>query len=344
MPNRSLEAMYTHSQVAGSDVERDRQLFESRLSAHYSQLNSEAEQLTSFVFAVSAAIWCEEQTRKATQAGFSFPIFPGESTREEKVILKSVETPLGFVVPAEYFYAVNALLSLQVMREERFKMALQNPEEQTVAIIERTLNQHVITERADVNRYQAARRLRALGTADDSSSPVYVLPQPTPLAESPAQSLLTDWLGFSGANLIPFWTALPKQDQRGHLDLLLTVITKEHAPLVGAIVGSKFGVKDANGLAVKNTADWKGLLNSNPELLPGFTRPGNTEERAQSFIRYLGKFFDVPKVYESSPAPTAVPAPTIDRPAGNPLDALLAKYPQALFKRQLYPVKLKSYT
>lgn len=328
VPNRSLESIYTYSFVAGAEVERDRQLFESRLSAHYAQLNSEAEQLTNFVFAVSAAIWCEEQTRKATQAGFSFPIFPAEPARAEKVILKSAETPLGFVVPAEYFYAVNALLSLQVMREERFKTAVQSSEEQTVATIGRALNQHFITEPVEVNRYQAARRLRALGTVNESGTPAYVLPQSTSLTGNvtPAQRLVGNWLSFSGADLIPFWSALPAPDLKGHLDLLLTVITKAHPPLVAAITRPKFGVKDVNGLAAKNTADWEGLLNSNPDLLPEFTLPGTTEERTQAFIRYLGKFFDVPKVFEPSPAPTPEPAPGIDRPAGNPLDTLLANY------------------
>lgn len=343
VPNRSLEAMYTYSFVAGAEVERDRQLFESRLSAHYAQLDSEAEQLTSFVFAVAAAIWCEQQTGKATQAGFSFPIFPAGSAREEKVILKSVETPLGFVVPAEYFYTVNALLSLQVMREERFKMALQNPEDQTVDTIGRALNQHFITERPGVNRYQAARRLRALGTVNESSTPAYVLPQSTSLTfnVSPVQRLVGNWLSFSGADLIPFWSASPPPDPKGHLDLLLTVITKAHAPLVLAITRPEFGVTDVNGLAAKRTGAWKELLHPNPDLLPEFTRPGTTEERTQGFIRYLGKFFDVRKVYEPSPTPTAKPAPAIDHPAGNPLDALFVNYADFSFDGWP-PTKLKT--
>jgi hypothetical protein len=341
VPNRSLEAMYTYSYVAGAEVERDRQLFETRLSAHYAQLNSEAEHLTNFVFAVSAAIWCEEQTRKASQAGFSFPIFPAAPAREERVILKSVDTPLGFTVPAEYFYALTALLSLQVMREERFKMAVQSPEAQTVATIERTLNQHIITEPVGVNRYQAARRLRALGSVGEVGTPEFALGQPTLTAIlTPAQRLVSNWLGFPGAELIPFWRVLPTQDQKGHLDLLLTAITKAHAPLVAAITGPEFGVKNVNGLAAKNTDDWKELLQPNPYLLPEFTKPGTVEERAQAFIRHLGTFFDVPKVYETPPAPTVGPAPIIERPAGNPLDALLANYPHGFSFNEWAPAQL----
>src|SRR5439155_24856512 len=100
--------------------------------------------------------------------------------------------------------------------------------------------------------------------------------------------LVSNWLGFPGADLIPFWSALSAADARGHLDLLLTAITKAHAPLAAAITGPKFGVKDVNGLAAKTTADWKELLQPNPDLLPEFTQPGTTEERTQAFIRYLG--------------------------------------------------------
>jgi hypothetical protein len=351
VPNRSLEGMYTYSFVAGSEVERDRQLFESRLSTHYARLNTETEHLTNFVFAVSAAIWCEWQTRIATQAGFSFPVFLTAPAQEEKVVLNGAATPLGFEVPAEYFYAVTAILPLQVMREERYNTAVQSPEEQTVASIEHALNQHLINEPATVNRYQAARRLRALGTVDEFGTPGYVLPPPVTSKVVPAQRLVNNWLSFSGADLSPFWNALPAPDLRGHLDLLLTVITKEHAPLIAAITGTKFGVKDVNGLAAKNTAEWKGLLQPNPNLLPEFTKPGTTEERTQAFIRYLGKFFEVPKVFEPSPAPTPAPAPAIDHP-GNPLDALLANDPGFSFDEwnatgEMFPgdpVKQKQFT
>jgi hypothetical protein len=325
VPNRPLEAIYTGLQSAGSDDERDRRAFENELLAHYAKQNSEAVHLTNFVFAVSAAIWCEQETRKATQAGFSFPIFPAAPAREAKIILKGVETPLGFDVPAEYFYAITATLPQQITREDRFKMALMSPEAHNVAQIKQGLISHLLSESEEVNPYQAARRLSALGRVDESGTPTYVLPQPTLTGNvTPAQRLVSNWLSFSAADLISFWSALPAQEQRGHLDLLLTAITKADAPLIAAITGPEFGVKDVNGLAAKNTADWEGLLQPNPNLLPEFTLPGTTEERTQAFIRYLGKFFDVPKVFEPSPAPTPVPAPAIDHPAGNPLDALLA--------------------
>jgi hypothetical protein len=328
VPPRPLEVIYTGPQSADSDDERDRRNFENALVAHYSRLNSQAEHLTSFVFAVSAAIWCEQETKKATRAGFSFPVFPAAPAQEAKVILNGGDTPLGFDVPAEYFYAVTAILPLQVMREERFQMTVLSPEEQTVANIKRALNQHLITERTEVNRYQAARRLRALGSVDAAGNPEFVFVRSTALTGkfAPAQRLVGDWLRFPEADLIPFWRALPSPDLRGHLDLLLTVITKAQALLMAAITGPEFGVKDVNGLADKTTGDWEELLNSNPNLLPEFTLPGTTEERTQTFIRYLGKFFVVPKVYEPSPAPTPVPAPAIDHPPGNPLDALLANY------------------
>lgn len=340
VPKRPLEAIYTGPQSADSDDERDRGAFENELLAHYARRNSEAEHLTNFVFAVSAAIWCEQETLKATQAGFSFPIFPAAPAREAKVILKGVETPLGFDVPAEYFYAITATLPQQITREDRFKMALMSPEAHNVAQIKQGLISHLLTESEEVNPDQAARRLSALGAVDESGTPAYLLSQPKSTGHvTPAQKLVNDWLNFSAAGLSSFWSALPVQDQRGHLDLLLTAITKADAPLIAAITGPELGVKDVNGLAQKTTGDWEGLLNSNPNLLPEFTNPGTTEERTQAFIRYLGKFFDVPKVYKPSPPPTPVPAPAIDHPAGNPLDALLANY-QGFSFDQWDPAKL----
>ena len=119
VPNRPLEAIYTGPQSADSDDERERRLFESKVLAHYATHNNEAAHLTNFIFAVSAAIWCQQKTQKASQAGFSFPIFPQAPAREAKVILEGAETALGFEVPAEYFYAITAILPARVRREER---------------------------------------------------------------------------------------------------------------------------------------------------------------------------------------------------------------------------------
>ncbi|PYP83713.1 MAG: insecticidal toxin complex protein [Blastocatellia bacterium AA13] len=326
-PNRSLEAMYTGPQGADSDDERDRRLFEAKLLMHYVTHNSEAEHLTKFVFSVSAAIWCEQETRKATQAGFSFPIFPAAPTKEVKVILKGVETALGFEVPAAYFYAVTAVLPPQTRREERFKMALLSSEEQTVVHIEQALDEHLLIEPADVNRFQAARRLRALGSVGEAGTPEFVLARPAAAGGSaPAQGLVNNWLRFSGADLSVFWSSAPARDARGHLDLLLTAISKAHAPLIAAITDAGFGVMDVNGLAAKNTDDWERLLHSSPIALPEFTNPGTTEDRTRTFIRHLSKFFDVPKVFKTPPVPTVEPAPAFDRPADNPLDALITNY------------------
>jgi hypothetical protein len=341
LPGRPLEQLYTGPKIADSDDDRARRNFENELLAHYARLNSEAANLTNFVFSVSGAIWCEQETRKATQAGFSFPVLTAAPAREAKVILKSAAPVLGFEVPAAYFYAITAVLPTQIRRVDRLQKAVMSPETQTIAQIEQGLNDHLFTEPAEVNRYQAARRLRALGEADDAATPVFVLTQPAPTLGPPlARGLVTDWLRFPGADLKSFWSALPARDAKEHLNLLLTAITKGHQPLVAAVTGPEFGLKDVNDLAAKNTDDWERLLQSNPDLLPEFTQPGTTEERIRGLIRHLGKFFVVPRVYPPSPAPTVAPAPAIDHPAGNPLDALLANYPQGFSFDQWDPAKL----
>ncbi|HEX8355117.1 MAG TPA: hypothetical protein VF611_19590, partial [Pyrinomonadaceae bacterium] len=329
-PARPLEELYTGPRGAASDDERERLVFENSLLTHYVTHNSEAEQLSNFVFSVSAAIWCEQETRKATRAGFSFPVNPSDPARVERLILDGAETPLGFEVPAAYFYAVTANLPQQVRRKERLKMAVLSPEAQTVANVEQALVQHLFTaEPAEVNRFQSARRLRALGTPGETGTPVIVLARPTPTGQSsPVRELLSRWLSFDGDDPGAFWDGLPASARGGHLSLLLTAITGGHDPLIAAVTGGEFGVKDVGGLAAKTGDDWRGLLLTDPHLLPDFTRPGTTEERAGAFIRHLDKFFHVPEVFETPPPPAAEPAPAFDRPAGSPLDALLANYPQ----------------
>lgn len=341
-PARPLEELYTGPRSADSDEERDRHAFENTLLTRYVRLNSEAEYLANFIFSVSAAVWCERETRRATRVGFSFPVFPADPVREQSVVLEGAEAALGFEVPAAYFYAVAAVLPPQVSREERLRTAVLNPVEHTVANVERALEEHLLTaEPLEVNRFQATRRLNALRSAVESGAPVFLLTRPTPAGDlNPARELVDRWLRFPGAELRTFWSELPARALEGHLELLLTAITEGHEPLVAAVMGEEFGVKDVNDLAAKTTEDWNALLLSDPQLLPHFTGPGTGEEQVRAFIRHLRELFEVPKVFEPSPAPTGEPAPTFDHPPGNPLDALLANYPNVFSFSEWEPGQL----
>ncbi|MEQ9238017.1 Tc toxin subunit A-related protein [Coleofasciculus sp. E2-BRE-01] len=324
-PQRSLEQIYTGPQAADSDDERDRQRFEGELITYYTTHNADADRLTNFVFSLSAAIWCEEQTQQATQAGFYFPVFPNSPGQDIKVILKGSGNATlnpAFAVPADYFYALTAILPPQVKREQRFKMATLDAEAQAIANFEQAIDEHIFTEPPGVNPYQAARRLRALGSAEEIGTAECEVNPGTSV-----QGLVSHWLAFPDEDINGFWGTLSPTDTTGHLDLVLCGITKAHAPLIAAIEGASFGVNHINHLAAKTTSEWQDLFNSNPTLLPDFTKPGTTEERIQAFIRHLRKFFDVANVFDPPPTPTSEAVPLLNRSPGNPVDQLLTNYP-----------------
>ncbi|MEG4274722.1 MULTISPECIES: hypothetical protein, partial [unclassified Microcoleus] len=454
-PEQSLARIYTGPQPSDSDDERDRRIFEGDLLTYYTRHNAEAERLKTFIFSLSAAIWCEDESKLATKAGLHFPILLNPLTGEAKVILKGVtisvtagtdaqgqgaltndynviattannpsgvtlpssilgrrvvivnkgtnpinvypatggnidallanapiQIPVGetlkfnassttqwhstarrtseenlqplvpsFEVPAAYFYALTATLPSQLKREDRFKMVALDAEAQLVTNITQAIDDQVLTEPVlttqggvTVNRYQAARRLRALGSANEIGTPEFVL-DPVDPATSAARGLVTDWLGFTGADINAFWTTLSTANTTGHLDLILCAITKENPPLAPLTAEIKnppvpdppvpdppapsfgAGVSNINELAAKNNQNWEALLKSNAELLPEFTKPGTTQERIQAFIRHLRKFFDVANVFDSPPVPTIAETPVFSRSPGNPLDQLLANYP-----------------
>lgn len=233
LPKRSLEEIYTGPQASDSDDERDRRIFEGDLLTYYTKHNAEAERLKTFIFSLSAAIWCEDQSRLATQAGFHFPVFPGPPKGEAKVILKASGAALdpAFEVPAAYFYALTAILPSQLKREDRFKMVALDAEAQIVTNIEQAIDDQVLNEPAGINRFQAARRLRALGSANEIGTPEWVLTPGTQV-----HGLISSWLNFPTSPLRPespislFWETLSPANTTGHLDLILCAITKEHPP------------------------------------------------------------------------------------------------------------------
>jgi|APLak6261663543_1056040.scaffolds.fasta_scaffold00218_3 hypothetical protein len=327
----SLEQMYTGPKKPDSDEERDRRIFEGELLTYYTKHNAEADRLANFIYSMSAAIWCEEESKKAPRVGFHFPVIPTTTGREAKVILIGVGgaalDPI-FEIPAAYVYALTSILPPQVAREQRFKMVQLDSEAQIVTNIEAALEDNVLTEPAGVNRFQVARRLRALGLVGETGTPECEV-----ALASDVHGLVTHWLARVEADINVFWGSLVAADVIGHLDLVLCAVTKHHDLLITAIKApAPFGVSDANGLKAKTNEDWENLLNPkppavpDPTLLPEFTKPGTIAERTQAFIRNLRKFFDVANVFSPPDAPTVSAASTLERPA-NPVDMLLANYP-----------------
>ncbi|MFE6707752.1 neuraminidase-like domain-containing protein [Bacillus thuringiensis] len=324
VPHPELEKMYTGPHSANSNEENQRKMFEGELLTYYVKHNTEAERLANFIFSLSAAIWCEEKIKKATQSEYFFPVFTATPEHKVKVIIKSSGSILNpaFEVPAAYFYALSANLPPQVKREQRFKMITSYTEEQVVSDIEQLLDDKVLTEPTGVNRFQAARRLRALGSPGENDTPVAMISPGTP-----AHGLVSDWLSFAGPDITAFWKTLSVNNIAGHFELVLLVVTHNHLPLKNAITSPPFNVDNVTELVSKTSGDWEALLipdpGTNPDPLPDFTKPGTREVRAQAYIRYLRKVFDVANVFTATSSPTNSAPPVLDRSPGNPLDQLL---------------------
>jgi hypothetical protein len=75
---RSLEAMYTDPGATTDDtegkVERDRKRFEAEFYSYYATHNAKADQLSKYIYSISAALFCEQQNVQATQVRFAFPV------------------------------------------------------------------------------------------------------------------------------------------------------------------------------------------------------------------------------------------------------------------------------
>lgn len=329
VPNRSLEQIYTGPHSAGSDEERDRLLFEGDLTTYYVAHDAEPDRLAAFVFALSAAIWCERQSAGADLAGFVFPVLPWQMEVLAQVHLDGPGAgPLvpDFGVRAEYFYALTALLPPQIARPQRYDMTVLQPEAQSLAAIAQALEDKVIAEPAGMTRFQAARRLAALGRAAEPNVPL------CPVAPgSDAQALVAGWLGVAGDSTAGFWATLTPPQVAGHLEVALSAITHAHAPLMAAIRDPAFGVDEIGDLANRSDQDWMLLFAADPGRLPPFTAPGTLEERVQAFLRNLRRFFQVSAVVEAHVPPPARALPALPRSPGNPVDLLLQAMPAFSF-------------
>ncbi|PFJ40214.1 insecticidal toxin complex protein [Priestia megaterium] len=324
VPHSELEKLYTDPDSANSNAENQRKIFEGELLTYYVKHNTEAERLANFIFSLSAAIWCEEETKKATQLGFFFPVFSATPDHKVKVILKSPGSILNpaFEVSAAYFYALSVNLPPQIKKEQRFKMIVLYTEEQVVTGIEQALDDKILTKPIiGVNQFQISRRLKALSSLGGKDTPIVMISPGTA-----THRLVSEWLSFKGADINEFWKTLSKDNIVGHFELVLLAVTHNHMPLKNAITSVHFNnVDNVSKLVAKTSEEWEELLipdpNSNPDLLPDFTKPGTRKERVQTYIRYLRKFFDV--FTTSSPSKKGT-APVLGRSLSNPLDQLLS--------------------
>ena len=346
-PRRPLGELYTWPLAdpnpggpSKDDIDRDRAQFEAELTSYRSTHDAEALRLTAFVFAASSAVACETMSLQATKAGLEFPLITGSSTGTEipdaRVVLTLGASATPFVVPAAFFYALAATMPTQVTPAQRYDMARLQREARLLGDIQTAIDNAVIVVPAApltipaspaLNVDQAARRLHALGAIGGFAPEVALAPLVTPI--------VTDWLAHAGPTATieaDFWIPEGAAQPAAYLELVLEVLTENHAPLIAAIKAPPLSVANVAALVAITDQSWRAFFLGPPPqiaLLPSFTQPGTPTERVEAFIRHLRKFFAVPS-QPGTPAPIVVAAPPL---LGGSIDSIFEQFADAYLAR-----------
>jgi len=341
---RRLEDMYTHPQTDTSmsnderdRAEMDRKQYEASLLGYYALQNANSDRLAQYVFAISAAVWAQQQSVNPGRAGLRFPIetgpppTPGATFRQVDVVIENAGGfSLNFDVPAEYFYALSAVLATNVTAEERYRMATDDNEPRIAASIQAAIDSNVIAIAATTPA-NASRRLVAIGRGRVQRPAICPL-------NADVNALISAWLGEIGASIEPFWqqNPFPAALVPGHLDLVLavvvqqTVVTPTSTALIAAI--KAIPVPDVAQLKARTVQQWYAFfLPANVALLPEFTKPGTPEERVEAFVRQLRKYFEVLSIAPAPPAGALRVAPSIPIAANDPFATFIAAAPGFAF-------------
>ncbi|WP_445282329.1 Tc toxin subunit A-related protein [Streptomyces sp. DSM 118148] len=343
-----LGRLYTTPVSTADDAERGR--FEAQLTSYYAQGDADAERLTTYVYALTTAVDAEDRTTKATQAALTFPVLPGQTgTGERYTTARALVTNLPaharFAVPARYFYALGAGLPVSYDAEQRYRSALLADTERLRVMLRAAKDSGVIKEQpptsppplpadqppvADapaVTIAQAVRRLRALG--DTSGKP------PEIAATGDVLALVTGLLAVTQADIdTAFWDAIVTTHASGHLDLVLTALTRGYVVQPGstplrAKIRATLAPADAPALSRITAAAWQEFFHGDaswPATLPDFTQPGSLDERLQAFIQEVRKFFVLASAVQDVPD-NAPDAPSLLRvPDGDPVNRFVTAY------------------
>lgn len=365
-PPELIDQMYTNPPNSGSanDAnEQSRQQFEGSLKGYYSTRDAQAVQLTKYVFAVSAAIWCELQTQAAQSAYLRFPTNPnGSSTLATisiaEVVVSGAPGALAIDVPAEYFYALTAQLPTQISPAQRLKSLSGSTVQQNLTQLTAAVDAKIITVPVAPapDPSQAVRMLAALAV------PISV----THCAVVSIQPLWTDWLAYKPADwrqykaddeLTLFWPTeviKPAPVPAAFLALVLCALTEGYviansAPPVlfatdiaatldvhatgGALIVA--GPQTVGQLAQALASDWQDFFAnsalppgaSRDDLLPPFTNPGGVT----AFIQHVRKFFDMPTPIPNIGGGAGAAPGTLDLPADDWIGACIAAFGPLVF-------------
>ena len=214
VPPDPVEDLYTNPPNSGTllsggtPYEADRQQFEAQLKSYYALADATADRLTNYLFALVAAVACEELSLAANEAMLEFPIQPGTITSapvsHAEVILNfaNVGPPANFGVPAAYFYALGATLPSQITPAQRYQLATGDAMDRLLSEMTTALNAGTVTDAEKfttlpaavppISAARAVRRLTALEIPAGSTTPLAPLGTLTLLtsADTPAGSTL----------------------------------------------------------------------------------------------------------------------------------------------------------
>ena len=260
IPNHdTLENMYDSSVNTGATSdphEEDRQEFEGGLQSYYATPDAIAVRLTRFVYALSAAVACEQMSLQATQAMLEFPVVTGPGTNgpinEARVLLTwpgGSPPPISFGVPAGYFFALGANMPTQLMAPQRYQMVCSDTLDRVLSDLQAAVSALVVSEQqgyatsggtginsAGINPAQAARQLAALGGAAATATPQCALNNTLqPLAHDwlaypptgPVSPPNVDWRSYQASDdASDFWPTESANQPAGYLDLVLCALTQ----------------------------------------------------------------------------------------------------------------------
>lgn len=185
-PPDPIEALYTNPPNDGAlltggtsvnQIEGDRQQFEATLKSYYAAPNAVADRLATCVYALSAAVACEEASVAATAAIVRFPAQPEVTGGggDQTVILTALghlSGPARFGVPAAFFYALAGTTPTSRGPAARYASAVGAPPTQVLSQLTAAIDNGTIGDgeafataglAGQVTAAQAARRLSALG-------------------------------------------------------------------------------------------------------------------------------------------------------------------------------------
>ena len=263
LPPDDLDSLYTNppnpggsadnSSSGSNSYEQDRIKFEGTLSSFYATRNADAERLTKFVAAVSAAIYCEQTTLNSTSALLEFPVDPSApfaSAVESELLVQGLgqggTSGLVFGIPAAFFYALGATQDKSASAMQRYQTATGDAIERLLQQFSVAINAGVISDSEDytsptlagttLTSFQAARYLVALRASAASTTPAVTVYAGTPLA-----SLVQQWLNQTDPTPTPppnppltyqntdfnIWTnQLDASNPQGYLYLDLDALTQ----------------------------------------------------------------------------------------------------------------------